>query len=265
MILRHIPPPPRSGRAGSVIIVLGLGFSTTFALLSKTWFGFSAGGAGLLLLAAVRSRDPMAIHVSLLAFLMTSWQPAWPAGWPLYLLCPFLLYMVVAVAVPPFRKTLGWPCAGRFDPTVGLLIAATILLSSGALVVWFLLSRPDVGRWVAAIPAWPVPLLVVAGLGFSVLNAVIEEAIYRGVLMQALDAVFGVGYLSVVLQAVPFGLVHLAGVPNGVFGAGMAGVYGLMLGLIRRRARGMLAPIATHVLADVVIFTMLALRRSVLL
>jgi hypothetical protein len=263
MIAGRIPPPPRSGKAGSSIILVGLGLSTAFAVVGKPWFGIAAGGAGLLLLLAVRSRDPMAVHASLLVFLMTVWQPAWPAAWPFYLLCPLLLYLVAAVAPPSLRATLGWPRAGGFGPTVWLLMVATILLSSAALVFWFLLSKPEVSQWAAAIPHWPTPLLVAACLGFSILNAIIEEAIYRGVLMQALDAVFGVSYFPVVLQAVPFGLIHLAGVPNGAFGVIMAGVYGLMLGFIRRRSGGMLAPIATHILADVVIFTMLALRRSV--
>ena len=39
----------------------------------------------------------------------------------------------------------------------------------------------------------------------------------------------------------------------------MATVYGLMLGIIRRRSQGIFAPYMTHVFADAVIFVILVL------
>jgi membrane protease YdiL (CAAX protease family) len=39
----------------------------------------------------------------------------------------------------------------------------------------------------------------------------------------------------------------------------MAMIYGVMLGAIRRRSRGILAPFVTHVVADLVIFVILVL------
>ena len=83
-------------------------------------------------------------------------------------------------------------------------------------------------------------LLLLLGIGFALVNAALEESIYRGILMQALDAVFGPGVFSVVLQAIVFGLAHIQGVPDGWTGVGLATAYGAMLGLIRRRALGML-------------------------
>ncbi|HYX72145.1 MAG TPA: CPBP family glutamic-type intramembrane protease, partial [Nitrososphaera sp.] len=63
----------------------------------------------------------------------------------------------------------------------------------------------------------------------------------------------------VVIQAGSFAAFHyLAGFPNGVFGLAMVFVYGFMLGVLRRRSRGLLAPWIAHVLADIVIFAILA-------
>lgn len=66
----------------------------------------------------------------------------------------------------------------------------------------------------------------------------------------------GVGVTAaVVLHAAVFGVVHSAhGVPRGVSGAVISGVYGLALGAIRLRPRGMLAPWATHALTDLAAF-----------
>jgi membrane protease YdiL (CAAX protease family) len=65
--------------------------------------------------------------------------------------------------------------------------------------------------------------------------------------------------LSLLVQAWLFGALHYReGFPNGAWGLVMTAVYGIMLGVLRRRSQGMLAPWAVHVFADCVIFTILA-------
>jgi membrane protease YdiL (CAAX protease family) len=92
-----------------------------------------------------------------------------------------------------------------------------------------------------------------------------EEIVFRGVFMQALDSAFGADGMSVTIQAWLFGAMHYReGFPNGGWGLAMACVYGIMLGTIRRRSKGMLAPWLVHAWADLVIFVILAgiaLRR----
>ena len=86
-----------------------------------------------------------------------------------------------------------------------------------------------------------------------------EEFLFRGVVMQSLDSAFGPGSISIVVQGWLFGAMHyLRGFPNGWRGVAMASVYGIMLGMIRRRSGGMLAPWLAHVFADLVIFAILA-------
>ena len=75
------------------------------------------------------------------------------------------------------------------------------------------------------------------------------------VIMQGLDAVFRDRYISLILQAVLFGIIHLHGVPGGNIGVVMASIYGLMLGSLRLVAKGMLAPFVAHVFADITIFS----------
>ena len=87
-------------------------------------------------------------------------------------------------------------------------------------------------------------------------NAAVEEAIFRGVLQEAATAAYGVP-LGIALQAVAFGLLHLVGVPSGVVGAVMAGGWGLALGILRWRTGGIVAPYLAHVAADLTIVLML--------
>ncbi|MCY7401568.1 MAG: CPBP family intramembrane metalloprotease [Nocardioides sp.] len=73
-----------------------------------------------------------------------------------------------------------------------------------------------------------------------------------GGLLSALTDVLGVR-MAVVLQAVAFGALHLHGVPSGPVGIVMAGAWGLLLGVMRVRSRGLLAPYVTHLAADATI------------
>jgi membrane protease YdiL (CAAX protease family) len=101
-------------------------------------------------------------------------------------------------------------------------------------------------------------MLPVVAVGFAMLNAAMEEFAFRGIIMQALDSAIGVGSASIIIQAASFGLFHyMAGFPHGSWGLVMATGYGFMLGMLRRRSRGIAACWIAHVLADIVIFGIL--------
>jgi hypothetical protein len=84
-------------------------------------------------------------------------------------------------------------------------------------------------------------------------NAAVEEGAYRGVILHALDRSLGTGFAALLLQALAFGAIHIRGFPRGWIGVGLACIYGLLMGVIRRRAGGMFAPWIAHVFTDVVI------------
>jgi hypothetical protein len=135
----------------------------------------------------------------------------------------------------------------------------TVFVSATGLLVWFILWKPDLTHFLSSIPSWNPTLLIFEGIGFALLNAAMEESFFRGVLMQALDETLGPGMPSVILQAVALGLLNIEGIPGDLLGVVMAMIYGVMLGAIRRRSRGTLAPFVTHVVADLVIFVILVL------
>jgi membrane protease YdiL (CAAX protease family) len=135
-----------------------------------------------------------------------------------------------------------------------LAAAASILLSAVAVIIWFLSVRPDINDLIAAlVPDWHGALLISGGLLFSLLNAAVEEMAYRGVVMDALDQSIGAGILSLLGQAAAFGVFHIIGFPRGWIGVGLAFLFGVLMGLIRRLSGGLLAPWAAHVCTDVVI------------
>jgi len=228
-----------------------------FHMLPKTVPFIIATVLGVLLAGALFLREHAFAHAVLLTFLVAVWNlVADIAIWP-FLIVPLIVYALTAFSVPSLRRSVRWLAVGRFDKPVWLLMISTVFVSSVALLAWFKAWHPDLTHYLKSIPSWHPAALVFEGIGFSLLNAAMEESMYRGVLMQALDTALGPGISSIIYQAAAFGLLHIKGIPGDWIGVGMTCIYGLMLGVIRRRSGGILAPFATHVFADVTIFIIL--------
>jgi uncharacterized protein len=165
-----------------------------------------------------------------------------------------LCYAGVVRGVPWLRGTATWARWGSFDASVRLLSLPAWLLAAAALLSWYLLLHPNITDIVKRfVPALPLGQLIAGGLIFSMVNAAVEEGAYRGVILHALDRSLGPGFAALLMQAVAFGAIHIRGFPRGWLGVGLACIYGLLMGLIRRRAGGMFAPWIAHVFTDVVI------------
>ena len=259
MLSRSIEQPERSSLLGSLIIFISLAAFFVAAVTA----GESIWTAGLFFLLMLVSLfgSKQALNLSLFFFAMTAMPLVSPLfrDWPFSLLVPLIAYFLIAISAPKLRQTLSWLRPGYFGRDILVLVAATAAISGIALYLWNYALRPDLTRHLAYIPPVPFRFYPFLGLGFAVLNAAMEEAAFRGIVMQATDSAFGPGVLSLLLQAGLFGALHfLQGFPRGVWGVGMAFIYGIMLGHIRRKSRGMLAPWLAHVCADLVIFAILA-------
>ena len=103
---------------------------------------------------------------------------------------------------------------------------------------------------------------LVAGFVFAALNAILEELVFRGVLLDALEAQWG-GMVAVVTTAILFGLGHLSGYPPGRDGAILAGLYGVVLGWLRVRTGGLFLPIFAHIGADATIYGILVYAGAI--
>jgi hypothetical protein len=93
-------------------------------------------------------------------------------------------------------------------------------------------------------------------LCFSVVNAALEELVFRWILYEALFAECG-ATVAIAVTAVLFGMGHTRGYPPGLAGVVLSGGYGVMLGLLRLWAGGLGLVVASHVCADATIFGLL--------
>jgi membrane protease YdiL (CAAX protease family) len=172
--------------------------------------------------------------------------------------------MPIALAIFFFasraRPAIGspWLPLGRV-PVWGTVACAAV--TPFALVAWFTLFRPDLSNITGAIPAAGPVVLALGGFAFAVMTALGEELIWRGViqtrlsgLLPARDAIF--------LQALSFGVQHTHGVPRGIVGVTLAGIWAIGLGLLRHKAGGLLAATLAHFVADATIASIVLFTSS---
>jgi uncharacterized protein len=196
-------------------------------------------------------RDWRALHGGLLLLLLplSSVVPGL-AHWPWGLLLPLLLYALLVGLIPPLRRSVVWLKVGRLDPPVLLATAGIVLLTSAVLVLFNMVAQPDLANLREQLPAGNVLLV---GALFVVLNASMEEAIFRGILLDALESQVP-AWLALLAQAVVFGAAHYRGFPEGMVGVVLAAIYGLILGALRTWVKGLGAPVIAHICADATIY-----------
>jgi membrane protease YdiL (CAAX protease family) len=220
------------------------------------WAAVLTGLVGLTVLAAVTghhasARLGLAFTATVLA-LALPWQLSW---WPLPGAVGVVVYALshLVPGVRPARHEAVFRL-GRLRSVEMWGVVAVVVLS-GAILLWFLdaVGPPGLSALADRLTALSPWSLAGIGLAFAVVNAFVEEVLFRGAMLQHLAHALG-SWPAVAIQAAAFGLIHFNGYPYGPVGVALAATYGLVLGAMRLRSDGLLAPWVAHVGADIVIF-----------
>ena len=165
-----------------------------------------------------------------------------------------LVYLYLAVLITPLRQSLDWFRPGRINWSNAGLAIVVAAFSAAGLIAWVHFANPHMAYYARILPHAPPWRLAIYMGGFAVVNSLIEEIIWRGVMMSALDAAFSAGVFSLLVQSISFGLAHFrGGFPSGWAGAFLAGLFGLAMGLLRRRTKGLLTSWCVHTIADLTV------------
>ncbi|HEX9970627.1 MAG TPA: type II CAAX endopeptidase family protein [bacterium] len=146
--------------------------------------------------------------------------------------------------------------------TTGVLAISFLFaaLSVASLAVWFLFQEQN--PHAKFIPNVPLFFLIPLGIGFSILNAIYEEGIFRSILLSQFFDQLGFAW-AIVLQAAWFSFLHFqSGFPSGIIGIGLTFVFGVMMGYLVFRTSGLLIPVLIHAVADFSIFILILLRMK---
>lgn len=237
-----VAPPPWPAVAGT-------------GMLATSWLG--------------RRRLPEVVIAALLAWGCVAMALAVPIGWvwPVPPAVGLVAFAVLTVVTGTSAHRT-WLRRGRADRASLVLGWASVPVTAVALVAFITSGRTDVRAATESLQALSLPWLVLAGIGFVLVNPAVEEVLFRGLLQPALESLGASVPIAIVGQAAAFGAIHLVGVPGGLLGMVMAGTWGAVLGALRHRTGGLLLVWIVHVAANVAIFTtvvVVARREGILL
>jgi len=140
--------------------------------------------------------------------------------------------------------------------------AVIAVISSSALILYHALIRPDVTSLGDRMHVAALGGVVFAGIMFPLLNAPLEELVFRGILFDAIESEWG-WRVALAITVLLFGYGHMSGYPPGWLGAILAGLYGGVLGLLRVWVGGLALPILAHIAADATIYGILVHEGAV--
>jgi membrane protease YdiL (CAAX protease family) len=256
-------PWPSVAQTALPVVLVGL--AAVAPLAARAPFA----GAGRLVLAAMlaltvlaavtghrdSSRLGLALSVTLAACALP-WQVSW---WPLPgavgVAVYALSYLPGRSEAPHRRRPI--PGLGRLGIGEIYAVVALVVVSATILLIFHQWAPPQLGPAAAVLASLEPAALAAVGLAFAMLNAFVEEVLFRGVILHHLTHALG-AWLAVLAQALAFGMLHLDGYPYGPVGVALTFAYALLLGALRLRSGGLLAVWIAHVCADVVIFVLIA-------
>ncbi len=177
--------------------------------------------------------------------------------WPFLWVAPLALYLALVGFIPPLRATFARWRFGRVSPlTVGS--AAFIAVSTVAtLAAFHHIAHPDVSGYRTMLPVQWFGGIVGTAVVFPLLNAALEEIVFRSVLFDSVSSLWG-NAVAVFVSAAFFGYGHMQGYPPGALGAVLAGVFGLVIGWLRVVSGGIGLCWLVHVAADATILILIA-------
>jgi membrane protease YdiL (CAAX protease family) len=247
-------PSPPAGLDVAAFLLVSVGSLGVVPLLALSpWWVLPLQGV---LSAALLWRQPhlgaSAVFFCVLGFVhsLGLFPPVW---WSASTLIAIVAYVPLARRLSDRGDWLDWLAAGAFDIATGCWVAAISLGSTIALCLWVWSARPDLHVLFAQVPQASAAVISLGVLAFALLNAAVEEGIFRGIFWTSLTRSEVPVPLVLSAQAAFFGLCHYRGFPSGLWGMGLASMFGFALGLLRLRSRGLLAAFTAHVCADITI------------
>jgi membrane protease YdiL (CAAX protease family) len=166
----------------------------------------------------------------------------------------------LAQSIEQFKKSLSRLAVGRVGGWPLVSAAILVVITVSALVSFQAIFRPEVKDLAAKIPVDWFGNLLLAGVCFSIVNAALEELVFRGILWEVVSDEWNKG-TALGVTSLLFGVGHFYGYPPGPIGAVMAGLYGITLGGLRWWTGGLALAFACHISADATIFCILAMEE----
>lgn len=245
--------------AAAVAVCLAAGGALTFAAQPVVTATVVVALAVLLVFATRAGLAELCDAIVLVAVLWVALAVPVTGLWPLPAAAAIVVTLAVASRQQRLARWRSWFRRGHVRHGDLALLAGIIALTAVALLAWNHLANGSLPTaYIALAATTPASLVVIGAFAFLAVNGLVEDTVWFGVLLTALERAPVPRPLGLVTVVVSFGLAHLHGVPDGWVGVAMVAGWGLVLALLRLRTGGMLQTYLAHVCADATIVAMLA-------
>ena len=174
----------------------------------------------------------------------------------LILAVPLAIYGLLVWKVPTLSSGRSGFVMGRIEKRPLIVTIAVTAVCVSGLIAWYIISDPDFSGFTDSFGDRATVAVILGGLLFSVVNVLVSETVFRGVVWQGIQECFPKVLPVVLIQGLLYGAAHFWGaLPSGWEGAILSGVYGLLLGVIRHSSNGLTLPIISHLCVDLTLLS----------
>jgi membrane protease YdiL (CAAX protease family) len=163
-----------------------------------------------------------------------------------YFIGPILLFTLALILFPSIRASIDWWKIDNFDRKTNIQLMLAILLGCGAMYIYVIYNQESLARFIGMLPQGSLLKILFLGIVFSLLNAVVEEYIIRGMVWNGLSKIFSNTLAINLIQASMFGASHYFGLPGGITGVALVFFWSLIMGHFRIKSGGIITVIIAH-------------------
>ncbi len=136
--------------------------------------------------------------------------------------------------------------------------AMLLALAVAALILAVFFAQPDLLGANPTPKEWPADVIIVMAIGYAIFSALMEETIFRSVMLAFARQHMSMN-AAIVAQAAVFAAMHYRmGFPTQAAGAGLAFVWGLSAGWLVRKSDSVYPAYAMHFVLVLILFLVMA-------
>lgn len=250
------------------ILLAGLGSVERYFELNQ--LAFWGIGSGLILMGGItyylkREFNPTIIFFVILHFsrYLNEWftQLIGANFNGTYFLIPVVLYTLVIHFFPKVKSTIGWWHKEVINRKLIFHMLLAVGISGIGMFIYLKVNTSSIDRFIGMLPEGSFIFIIAMGIAYALLNAVVEEYIFRGMIWNGLEKIMTNRSLVIFTQAAIFGITHYWGLPGGVSGVVLIFTWSLYLGYVRQKTGGILGVIGLHFGANLLQYFMLFLFK----
>ncbi|MFQ5705908.1 MAG: CPBP family intramembrane glutamic endopeptidase [bacterium] len=159
------------------------------------------------------------------------------------------LIMLISLDGPAWGELYFLPALTHKYFKLSLVVAFLTLAVFG---IWVFLKVPAGENPVPL--SWPLDTLIVMGVGFAFYLAIVEEIIFRSILLERVKSAAGINW-AVPIQGTFYGLMHYrSGIPNGLGGVALVSCFGIGLGYLVKKSNSVYLSMLVNFVVTFLVF-----------